>query len=141
MPDGGRRPAGGSAGELAGDLRHMLALEARNGQFLLRWLTRAVAARDGRGAIRRATVGLGDVEELADTVAGRHDDHAVVRQGGPGGGDGHFLPATGARGGEYARDLAMQCALGPQAAGAVEEVAHLSDMLPKRVGVPKMIAS
>ena len=57
-------------------------------------------------------------------------------------GDRRLLAAVlGGGAGEDAADLADQRARHPQAAGLVEEVAHLGAMLPNRVGVPKMMAS
>src|SRR5690554_7994059 len=46
-------------------------------------------------------------------------------QGGPGRGNGHFLPSPGTGRGEDAGHLASQRALDPETAGLVEEIAHL----------------
>src|SRR5690606_36686308 len=94
------RLAMASVVELDGGLGHQLALIARDSQLLGRRLTRAIATRDGRSTVRRATVGFRNVEELADTVAGGQHDHSAVSQGAPGGINGNFLAAAIAVGSE-----------------------------------------
>src|SRR5690554_3145993 len=78
------RLAMASALELERGAGHQLALVARDGELLGGRLPRAVAAGNGGSAVGRAAVGLGNIEELADAIARRHDDHSVVGQRGPG---------------------------------------------------------
>ena len=68
---------------------------------------------------------LRNVKQLWRGIADRHDDETVVRQRGPCGTDGVFPGHRRCRWKRNAAYLAVQRARGPQAAGLIEEGAHL----------------
>ena len=108
------------------DFGHAATLEARALELLLRGQPRAVATGHGRHAVGRAAA-HDIVAHLALIGIGkRHDDHAVMLEGGLRGDQGEFLPAMLRRRRGYHRaDLVEQRALRPERSGLVEEVLHL----------------
>src|SRR5262245_37825515 len=91
------RPEGGPlrlAGQLARDLRDVLALEAGHGEFAFAWLAAAVAAGDRAGAVGRATGDLVQPHLGLARIGQADDHHALVQQSDVEGEDGAFLPAV-----------------------------------------------
>ena len=60
-------------------------------QFTLIWLSGTVATGNGRGTVGSTSSYLGDIKQRWGGIADRHDDHSVMCQRGPGGGNGHLL--------------------------------------------------
>ncbi len=104
----------------------MLALIAGAVEFVGARLARAVALGQGAGAVRRAAGDLVHIGQSREGIGQADDDHALVQQGRMERGDRRLLAAmlSGSTG-EHAADLPHQRALHPEAAGLVEEVAHL----------------
>src|ERR1700744_2544702 len=100
----------------------MLALEARDVEFVRRWLAAAVAACERRRAIRRATADFAHVRQPRARIRHTADHQAMVQQRRMKRSDRRFLAAVLGRGrGKHTADLADERALGPQAAGLVKE--------------------
>src|SRR4051812_18581190 len=107
-------------------LRDHTSLIARAGQLVFTGLAAAVAAGDRGGAIGRAAGDFIELHLAGKAVIEADDGHAEVQQVGDDRKQRGLLAAMlrGGRG-EGAADLAVQGALGPEAAGLIEEVRHL----------------
>src|SRR5215471_19277683 len=95
------------------DLGHVMTLEAREIELLLRREPRDVWRRNGTCAVRRAAFELADVGKVRRRVGQAHHDHPVMQQGPVEGGDGGLVAAAGRGRSEYAADLADQRAAYP----------------------------
>src|SRR4029079_12595200 len=115
----------GGGTEPACDLGHVMALEAREVQLLLRRLARTVRRRDGAGAIGRAAPNPADIGQVRRRVGQADDNHAVMQKRPMERDNGGLVAAAGAGRGEHAADFADQSALDPERPGLVEEVPHL----------------
>src|SRR5213083_2596629 len=107
-----------SAMQFAGGLGDHASLITRAGEFVFARLTAAVAAGDRGGAVGRAAGDFIELHLAGKTIIEADDRHAKVQQVGDNRKQRGLLAAvlSGARG-EGAADLAVQGALGPQAAG------------------------
>src|SRR5262245_3157438 len=115
----------------------MTALKTRDRQLVLARLALPVIAGDRGGAVRCAAADLAHLVELATGIGHPDNDHAVMEEGAVEAGQGGLLSAVlGGGTAEHAADLADQRALRPEAAGVIEEVAHL----PGHVSEPRRAA-
>src|SRR5262249_14458498 len=112
--------------ELSGGLGDVLALEARDGQLVGARLPAPIATGHRCRSVGRAARDLLHVHQLLARIRNTDNDHAQVEERGVKAGDRRFLAAVLCSGaGEDAANLADQRPFDPQAAGLVEEVAHL----------------
>src|SRR5262249_47810498 len=112
--------------QFAGDLRHVLPLEACDLQLVLAWHAFAIGAGQRGRAVGGAARDLGHHGEAGLGIRAADDDHAVMQERGVEAGDRRLLAAVLRAGaGKDAGDLADQRALDPQAARLIEEVPHL----------------
>src|SRR5450756_1274817 len=115
-----------SAMQFLRGLRDHASLIARAGEFVFGGLAAAVAGRDRGCTIGRTAGDLVEFQLAGKAVIEADDGHAEMQEVGDDREQRGFLAAVLARGrGESAADLAVQGALGPEAAGLIEEVRHL----------------
>src|ERR1017187_9161947 len=110
----------------------MLALEARNLQFIFTGLALTVAARQCSGSVRSAARDAVHVGQPGFGIGHTDDNHAVVQQRGMKTRNGGFLAAVLRAGrSKHATNFSDQRTLAPQSAGLVEEIAHLGSHVSK----------
>src|SRR5438552_14198392 len=115
-----------SAMQFVRGLRDHTSLITPARQFVFAGLAAAVAAGDRGGAIGRAAGDFIELHLAGKTVVEADDRHAKVQLVGDDRKQRGLLAAMlGRARGEGAADLAVQGALGPEAAGLIEEVRHL----------------
>src|SRR5258708_13992355 len=116
----------GSAMQFFRGLRDHASLIARAGEFVFARLAAAVAAGDGGGARGRTAGHLVELHLAGEAIVKADDRHAKGQEIGDDREQRGLLAAVlGRGGGESAADLAVQGALGPEAAGLIEEIGHL----------------
>src|SRR5437899_720740 len=129
MPPKSHQPCRGSRGlamKLLGGLRDRASLIARAGELVGAGLAAAVAAGDRGGAVGCAAGDFVELHLAGKAVVQADDGRAEMLQVGHDRDQRGFLPAMRGRGrSERAADLAVQRALGPEAASLIEEVGHL----------------
>ena len=114
------------AQDYAGRGEGISSLAARTGQFVLGRLPAAVATRNRGSAVGRAAGDFIKLHLSGKAVIQSNHRHSEMQQIGNDRKQCGFLTAMlGSRGSKGAADLAVQGALGPQAAGLIEEVRHL----------------
>src|ERR1700686_2506621 len=107
-------------------LRDHASLIARAGEFVFAGLTAAVTPGDRGRAIGWPAGDLVELHLAGKAVVQADNGHAEMQQIGDDREQRGFLATVLGRGrGEGAADLAVQCALHPEAAGLIEEVRHL----------------
>ena len=105
----------------------MPALEAGHAQLLFAGLALALTAGDGGSPVGAAALDLVQAHLARLGIGQAHDDHAVVQQRRVEGQDGALLATVlGGAGREHRAHLADERTRGPQAAGLVDERAHLA---------------
>src|SRR5215831_2610189 len=131
-----------SVGQLRRNLRDVLALIAGAVEFVGARLARAVALGQGAGAVRRAAGDLVHIGQSREGIGQADDDHALVQQGRVERGDRRLLATMLSGGtGEHAADLPTSAPFIQRPPVWSRKLRIWAHILPKRVGVPKMMAS